>query len=89
MRDTGLSSSDVREMMEAYSGNLKAVQQKVIESGAMNWQLMNNSAPLSGPPYASGESCARFMREIACVENSTLEKAPLFFGLSRNHDYPP
>jgi len=89
VKDTGLGRNDVSDMMVAYGENLRAVQKSVIDSGAMNWQLMNNSAPLSGPPFGPGESCTRFMREVACVDNSTLEDAPLFFGFERNSDYPP
>lgn len=52
--DTGMSKASVSAMMEAYAGNLEAVQAKVIETNAMNWQLMNNSAPLTGPPFGAG-----------------------------------
>ena len=45
--DTGLSPADVQDMIIAWSGNMVAVQEKVISAGAMNWQLFANGGTLA------------------------------------------
>ena len=55
--DTGLSASDVQHMISAWSGNMVAVQEKIIAAGAMNWQLFENDATLAGPPFQKAQ-CA-------------------------------
>ena len=48
--DTGLSAADVKDMIAGWSGNMIAVQQKVIAAGAMNWQLFANGGTLAVRP---------------------------------------
>ena len=43
---------------------------------------------VQGPPFAKAQ-CATYMRETACIANSTLQHVPLLYGIERNHDYPP
>ena len=86
--DTGLSASDVKDMIAGWSGNMVAVQEKIISAGAMNWQLFANGGTLAGPPFPKAQ-CATYMRETACVANSTLQHVPLLYGIERNSDYPP
>jgi hypothetical protein len=57
----------------------------------MNWQLFDGSGTLQGPPFTQGNaaSCTSYMRDVACVANSSLQRLPLMYGIERNHDYPP
>ena len=89
--DTGLSASDVQDMIGAWRSNSQAVQAFAIDKGALMWQNFYNGGTLAGPPFTQGNSisCNNFFRKVACVPNSTLEKVPLLYGIERNHDYPP
>jgi hypothetical protein len=42
-----------------------------------------NDGTLAGPPFLQGNnaSCSSFFRSVACVPNSTLEHAPLLYGI--------
>lgn len=82
-------------MISAWRDNMAAVQEYIIDHGAMNWQLFLNHGTLQGPPFTQGTSaaavasCDAYFRGVACVENSTLQHLPLLYGIERNPDYPP
>jgi hypothetical protein len=94
----GLGPADVTEMTAAYWKTMRKMQEGIVAKGGFEWHAFSTGAPINpikppldtsaGAPFAKSE-CAEYMRRTACKPDSLLQKATLFYGLTRNPDYPP
>jgi hypothetical protein len=79
----GLSKADVTTLTQAYTTALRAMNEYVVEKGGFTWASFSpGGGTLAGPPFSPSE-CTTYMRETACVPNSTLQTSTLFYGLER------
>eukprot|EP00038_Savillea_parva_P031914 m.91837 g.91837 ORF g.91837 m.91837 type:complete len:426 (+) comp9929_c0_seq1:268-1545(+) len=78
----GLSKQDVQDLVAAWSKNMAACQQTIVDMDGFNWQLFDHAST----PSAS--SCAKEIR-AACEENSTVQTSAMQYGISYkfNHDF--
>lgn len=88
----GLSKADVEAQYNAYWRNARLMLEGIVKRGGFAWQAMINvgngpTSTLAEAPFTPAQ-CTEYMRTTACRPDSVLQRAALFYGLTRG-SYPP